>query len=242
MEPERENLHCAHFSLLRVPFRIDLRYDDLSIVRRLNPANFIPRPKVPQSDKFRLGLHTLSASLLNPDKYVLKNDEGTVLIVLMPLPEDVKLFYKLRELAKTGGCESFKSAMVVMASEFTRPQLASRLDMGAIYVMGTSTTKQSVKYVRGSGTGVTTSDTHAQCRTNARENYRDILTGLDQSNEVTLNYRKCGFQSKFPVFGVTAKDSSDYVEIALNVPIDQPPPNSDPPRRGLIPTIRRRDS
>jgi len=49
-----------------------------------------------------LGLHDLSASLLNPDGYTLKRYDDLTLIVLMPLPlpEDVRLFYQLRQLCK----------------------------------------------------------------------------------------------------------------------------------------------
>ena len=197
------------------------------IMRRLDPQNFLRTVETPQSSKFRLGLHSLSASLLNPDKYTLKNYEGTNLIVLMPLPlaEDVKLFYRLRQLSKVGGCASFQNAVVVMASEFTRPQLASSLDMGTTYVLVKSARHggDSVKYVRGVGEKVTTTDTPQQCRTTARENYRSILTGLDQANEITIAYRKCGNNSKFPSFAISTKGQSDFIEVNVKLPPVLPP-------------------
>ena len=197
------------------------------IMRRLDPQNFMRTQEAPQSSKFRLGLHSLSASLLNPDKYTLKNYEGTNLIVLMPLPlvEDVKIFYELRRLSKTGGCASFQSAVVVLASEFTRPQLAASLDMGTTYVVTTSQRhgQDSVKYVRGKGEKVTTTDTPLQCHNTARDNYRSILTGLDASNEITLAYRKHGNNSKFPSFAISTKGESDFIEVNVKLPPVLPP-------------------
>jgi hypothetical protein len=96
-------------------------------------------PGKDRSNKYLLGLHDLSASLLNPDGYTPKMYNDLTLVVLMPLPlaDDVALFYQLRELSKSTSYPStaFKQAVEQMASQFTRPRIASSLDMGAQYVV-----------------------------------------------------------------------------------------------------------
>jgi len=199
------------------------------IMKRLNPENFHRSSLESQSKKNSLGLHALSASLPNPDGYQLKRYDNANLVVLMPLPlaDDVKLFYQLRDLSKTGGCESFKSAVVILASEFTRPQLASNLDMGTTYTMTTSARHggTSFKYVRAAS-GQTTTESPEQCRTNARTDYRAILkTDAKGSNEITVAYRKWGREGKFPFFGITPNfHSPDYIEVVIRLPVPKPKP------------------
>jgi hypothetical protein len=199
------------------------------IMKRLIPENFHRSTLGAQSNKNSLGLHALSASLLNPDGYVLKRYDNANLVVLMPLPlaDDVKLFYELRDLSKTGGCQSFKNAVVILGSEFTRPQLASNLDMGTTYTMTTSARHggSSFKYVRGAS-GQTTTESPEQCRTNARTDYRTILkTTATGSNEITVAYRKWGREGHFPIFGVTpTRHSPDYTEVVIKLAIPKPKP------------------
>lgn len=218
--------------------RILLDAGGAGIVRRMNPQNFLRTAEAPQSSKFRLGLHALSASLLDPAGYVLKRYEESVLIVLMPLPfpEDVRLFYQLRELSKTGGCASFQNAVVVMASEFTRPQFASSLDMGAQYVVVKSerTGKDSVKYVRGTKNKDVDGQTPTECRNHARNNYKAIL-GNQTANEITIAYRRCGNLARFPVFAVSTPKVTDYTEVSITLPgpprvqrYGTPPPVGNP--------------
>lgn len=214
------------------------------ILKRMNPENFLKNQPsqnaggAPHSSKYRLGLHQLSTSLLNPDNYKLKHYDGTHLVVLMPLPlaEDVKLFYDLRKQAKLGACHSFKAAVEILASEFTRPVLASALDMGTTYVMVQKQdgdgVRNQVKLVKGVGEKVTSKDSPQTCYEYARTNYRDILTGLDQANEVTVAFRKWGTRSVFPIFAIaglkknfkTAKFFEDFVEVNIELP---------PPQRAL---------
>ena len=211
------------------PIRLDA--GGAGLLRRCDPKNFLKgTTEFPHSSKFRLGLHALSACLLNPDGYVLKRYEDTVLIALMPLPlpEDVKIFYQLRKLAKTGGSPGFTTATVVLASEFTRPQLASSLDMGTIYTVVVKQRKEgektvsysSVKYVRGENP--TTPDSAVQCRLNATEDYRRIVS--DKANEITIAYRKHGNLSRFPIFAAAFKGQDDYVELNVTLPVLRPMP------------------
>lgn len=210
------------------------------ILRRCNPGHFVSSTQFPHGSKYRLGLHALSGSLLNPDGFVLKRYDSTVLIAFMPLPmaEDVKIFYRLRELSKDRDLPktpSFTTVVVILASEFTRPQLASGLDMGAIYGMvqkqrqtatGQTETYNSVKYIRGKDP--TTKETPQQCRTNATDNYRSILG--DKANEITIIYRKHGHASHFPIFAIAVKGADSYVEVNITLPVLLPMPKygSDP--------------
>jgi len=195
------------------------------IMRRLTPDNFTTGPGMERSNKQLLGLHDLSASLLNPDGYTLKKYSELTLVVLtpLPLPEDVALFYQLRELSKSASCPSlaFKQAVEQMACQFTRPRIASSLDMGAQYVVTKSKRhgQDSIKYVKGSGAKVTSKETPAQCVQNVRTNYRDILKkDLTGANEITIAYRKYGTGNKFPCFAISIPGKTDYcdeVEIKL---------------------------
>jgi hypothetical protein len=195
------------------------------IVRRLTPNNFITGPGKGRSDKYLLGLHDLSASLLNPDGYTLKMYTDLTLVVLMPLPlaEDVALFYRLRDLSKSASCPSagFKQAVDQMASQFTRPRIASSLDMGAQYVVSKSKRhgQDSIKYVKGSGAKVTSKDTPAQTVQNVRTNYRDILKkDLTGANEITIAYRKYGTRNKFPCFAISVPGVKDYcIEVDIKL-------------------------
>lgn len=198
------------------------------IKRRLDPTNFISdaRATGSRSNKFRLGLHDLSASLLNPDGYVLKKYAGINLVVLMPLPlpKDVEIFYRLRQLSKSGGSPAFKTAVEVLASQFTRPKLASGLDMGTTYVVATSTRHggDSVKYVKGKGPAVTSKDSPTQCVKTAREDYLTILKGSTSgANEITLAYRQCGTRNKFPVFAISIPNSEYFEEVDIRLPGQQ---------------------
>jgi hypothetical protein len=195
------------------------------IVQRLNPMNFNRSglPNAPQSAKTRLGLHDLSGSLLDPDK---ANGGVTIgkwdvnLAALQPLPmfEDVALFYRVRDLSKTRGTQDFRGAVAVMASEFTRPKIASAGDMGAQYVITTSRRHggESIKYIKGDGTNVTSTDSPDQCAQNARTDYRKILGGK-LANEITIVYRKWGNLGRFPVFVFGGK-TGPWTEIQINMP------------------------
>ena len=210
-------------SLLPQNKQFNLDAGAAGIKRRTDSQNFVrPSPNA-RSNKHRLGLHDLSTSLLNPDGYTLKTYSGTNIVVLMPLPlpADVEVFYKLRQKSKTGGSASFKSAVEILASQFTRPKLASGLDMGTTYVIAQSARHQqdSVKYVRGKGMGVTTKDSAVTCQTTARTNYRNVLKGSTSgANEVTVAYRQNGNLNKFPCFAVCKQADEVFVEVNILLP------------------------
>ena len=196
------------------------------IKRRTVAKNFVRTSENSRSNKHRLGLHDLSTSLLNPDGYVLKRYSNTNIVVLMPLPlpEDVQLFYRLREQSKAGGSQSFKDTVVILASEFTRPKLASALDMGTTFVIAKSARHggDSVKYVKGN-VGTTSKDLPQECSATARVDYRRILKGsTNGANEVTVAYRQNGHSNKFPRFAICMEDGRFYDGILIEVDIRLP--------------------
>lgn len=189
------------------------------IKRRLDPANFAKHGNQRVSNKFAMGLHDISAHLLDPRGYKLKSYSGTTLVVLvpLPLPQDVSMFYELRRVGKAQGSQDFKNAMEVVACQFVRPRLASSLDMGTTYVYkpATLTSAQSVKYVKAPS-GATSQESPEQCRLNVQTNYRDILVPNNTgSNEITLAVRKFGNNNKFPTFAIGQKDSTKLLEIDI---------------------------
>jgi hypothetical protein len=191
------------------------------IKRRLDPENFVKSGPLRESKKFSMGLHELSAHLLDPRGYTLKGYSGTTLVVLLPLPlpQDVSLFYELRRVAKEQGSPAFRAAMEIVATQFIRPKLGSSLDMGTTYVYkpATTTSSQSVKYVKAP-TGATSQESPEQCRLNVKTNYRDILSGeVKGANEITLAVRKFGNGNKFPTFAIGDKDSDQLKEIEIEL-------------------------
>lgn len=185
------------------------------IVRRLNPANI-------QTRKLTMGLHDLSASLLNPDGYRLKWYTDPVLAVLLPLPyaDDVRIYYQLRNIAKNPtSSQEFKNEVEYLERAFTRPRLASSLDMGTTYVFHKNSRGETVvRYVKA-GEGATSKETGAQCRLNAKENYGQILTpnSATQANEITIAYRQFGNHNKFKAFAIELSSSRIYKEVKVNL-------------------------
>jgi hypothetical protein len=216
--------------------KITLDAGGAGMLRRMDPANF-ERTAQTQSNKHAMGLHSLSASLLNPEGYSGHRFSEIALVCLMPLPlqDDVTIFYGLRQLSKSGGSGSFQAAVVTLASEFTRPQLAAGMDMGAQYVLVTSERhkKDSVKYVRGTKNQDQEGQTPRLGRLNARNDYKAILkSGV--GNEITIAYRKHGLSgTKFPVFAIGLPGADDYKEVLITIPQQDPPRKygSPPPRK-----------
>jgi len=108
-----------------------------------------------------------------------------------------------------------------MANQFTRPRIASNLDMGAQYVITKSKRhgQDSIKYVKGSGAKVTSKETPTQCVQNVRNNYRDILKNdAKGANEITIAYRKYGTRNKFPCFALSVPGKADYyIEVDIKL-------------------------
>ena len=117
---------------------------------RFNPANFEHRNKTGQVDptiqskKNELGLHDLSARLLDKRFDIGKqgyNLDKTNYAVFMPVPkpEDHELFYQLNFLAKSDEqlkeTRDFIEAVLFMRARLTRIKLAEETDMGAGFIV-----------------------------------------------------------------------------------------------------------
>jgi len=112
------------------------------MTERLKPAHFLPTVlpnSVQPKQKYALGLHDLSATLLNCAKGIhgqYKHYDPAIW-VFMPLPkqEDLQAFYALNQRTKQpGACDEFKRYVRVLASEITRLKLAQACDMHTTYI------------------------------------------------------------------------------------------------------------
>lgn len=114
-----------------------LARDVACITARCDPNNFFD-PHTLRRRKNELGLHDLSASLLDPRRPIseqLKGYEDAVtLFVPLPLEEDLQLFYVLNKLGKTELRDKDDNEILVMRSQLTRVKLAQASDMGTRYV------------------------------------------------------------------------------------------------------------
>lgn len=115
-----------------------------SLKERLNPANFGRAEGEITRLKYKLGLHDLSASLMNPKKPTISEQarwdlDGTKKdwpIVFMPLPkmEDLVVFNMLNLLHKEwrkGGHDDLAETVAFVRRRMTRVKLAQDSDMGA---------------------------------------------------------------------------------------------------------------
>lgn len=110
-----------------------------SVFARTNPLHFAPGP----GEKYSLGLHDLSASLLDPEKdisnqlYHALNTEAKdgSYVIFMPLPdeEDLQLFHDLNTRAKDLRAElpAFHDLIRLYRSRITRIKQAYEYDIGA---------------------------------------------------------------------------------------------------------------
>jgi hypothetical protein len=186
--------------------KMKLARDVPSIRTRMNPTNFYNSGK---SSKNRLGLHDLSASLLNPATNIshqLKHYQDAV-VLFMPVPpeDDLRILAALAKLDDRDEAEIRQ-----LKSEITRLKLAQSSDMGTVYVDVSTGRFAPGKFRYGiTGTiirakGTTGQDATAEelaaRRTNALK-YKSILDDdLASVNEVVIAYRKHE-SSLFPMFG-----------------------------------------
>ena len=130
----------------------------------------------------------------------------------LPLPEDVFVFYQLRLMSKNKACsKNFSQRVTILASEFTRPNLASNLDMATGYVL---TQEGRVKYAKGDGTS---KDSPMTCRMTVMTNYTKILKDSSgAANEITIAYRKYGTANKYPCFVIRSLELLDhFIELRI---------------------------
>jgi hypothetical protein len=133
----------------QVPEQYKIVKTNLSIVKRLNPENFNPPPdekasgKEVESRKTELGLHDLSAGLMNRDvpisKQQFKTPGDNQIYVFMPLSAagDQAVFQNINELAKANRVEQpdFYKTVRDIRSKMTRISLAAEHDMATSFIL-----------------------------------------------------------------------------------------------------------
>ena len=192
---------------------------------RMNPENFLS-PKNFKSSKYKLGLHDLSASLLNPNRKIsdkqtynnLKNSDSHGLkAVFMPLPrqEDLELFHMLNSVSKKYPDQiEFYNLIRGYRSKMTRLKQAYERDLASgCFVLNPDNTVNP-KFRRGiGGTLKISSDKSRTFETDKERNkeitilkdkavfYKDILprsTREKAVNEIIISYRHHG-NTNFPI-------------------------------------------
>jgi hypothetical protein len=196
---------------------IRLERDAQGIRERMNPKNFFD-PITLKRGKNELGLHNLSASLLDPRRAIstqLKFYKNAY-VLFMPLPseEDMKVYYNLNVLGKTELKGKDDNQIQIIRSQMTRVKLAQASDMGTRYVdiAPESADKSKFRYgITGTiirdrpkegeiviGKPATPNELDAR-KTNALI-YKSILDAMVVSvNEIVIAYRSHASRD-FPMF------------------------------------------
>jgi hypothetical protein len=198
-----------------------LARDVSGIQARLNPANFID-PKTLKSSKNELGLHELSASLLDgrrPISAQLKGyEDAYTMFMPLPLEEDLILFDTLNTMGKRDKDIDYKEIRV-MRSQLTRVKLAQASDMGTKYVDTSNPTdaRAKIRYgvtgtiIREKGSiGKPATETELFDRKTNALRYKSILDNMKTTvNEVVIAYRVHA-KKDFPMFSLWNKAAQHY--------------------------------
>ncbi|GAA2996387.1 hypothetical protein [Actinokineospora diospyrosa] len=180
------------------------------VLERLKPGNFRD-PLTSANSKVRLGLHDLSASLLDSgdDKPTLDKQlkfYKDAVLVLMPVPteRDSKIFHAISSLA-----EPDADALRAIRNRFTRIRLAQGSDMHTIFVDDTTGPPAPAQFRYGvtgrvhlrNGDVVGADESYiAARRTNALEHSKILGDGATQPvNEIVMVYREHASET-FPLF------------------------------------------
>lgn len=189
-----------------------------SLKERLKPDNFLDNHEAidrAERLKYKMGLHDLSASLLNPRKPTIseqqrwkhsgeKRDRWIAIFMPLPQPLDLALFHQLNTLAKRSAtqCPSLYAELVDIRSKMTRVKLAAPVDMSAglrnIAPAGAPPHfSYGLKRPLGPNGGLTGED---QARYEFALHYTDILSfQTGSSNEIVIAYRRHA-STRFPLF------------------------------------------
>jgi hypothetical protein len=182
---------------------------------RMNPKNLFD-PDTLRRGKYDLGLHDLSASLLNPGRPIkeqLKFYE-TSYCMFFPLPheEDLQLFHSLNASAKRdpGLGEEGRRQMVAWRSQITRVKRVQGSDMGATWAdfSAPDAVKPKVRYgtrgtiIRTAGQhfGYPATQQELENRVTLALRYKSILpTMATKVNEIIVAFRHHA-NPDFPMF------------------------------------------
>jgi len=210
-----------------------------SFKQRLDPANFRRIPTGVgdhvRRTKYELGLHDMSASLLDPAKPTISEQlrwkataRGKGLdwaVVLLPLPkvEDLATFELLKYAAKPlkDQAPTIYRAVSYMKNRMSRVKFAQETDMGAAFLEKGSTTDPHLRYgatdvqtVKRNGIDVPVyrAGISQERRSKARQ-YNMILARQRQvgslSNEIVVAFRQHE-SPKFPIIGMPVDAGSWY--------------------------------
>lgn len=196
-----------------------------SVKDRLNPSNFGSNSGPITRTKYKLGLHDLSASLMNPDKPTIKEQARWDLdgskkdwpIIFMPLPPhaDIAVYRLLGALHKEwrkDGHDLLITTLDHIRRRFTRVQLAQDSDMGAglinMYTRGSGDPNRAkfrygmadVQSVEKSGSWVPVFQKGISVARRAKAlEYQSILSSQQgSSNEIVVAFRQHA-SPRFPI-------------------------------------------
>lgn len=218
-------------------FPVDIGME--GIVKRVMGDHFLAHDGR-MSDKYFLGLHDLSASVLNPRVPISRQTFNKItegdLYAFMPLgdPEDQNVFMILKDLAKHKPLHNnvdFVDAVKIISTQFTRLKLACDHDMGTNFAAVPSKKPLGFKFQYGTSrlgkkrnaAGIVQSnkiltDHDFAIRTIRATNYKNILNPDPtkfENNEVVLAYRKHG-GTDFPMFGKWDAAASVFRTISIS--------------------------
>lgn len=216
------------------------RTDVASFKRRLDPASF---KRIGQGNeqqvrrlKYDLGLHDMSASLLDPAKPTIseqlrwkstakgKGLEWAVVFMPLPLVEDLATLELLKYAAKPlkDAAPTIYRAVSFMKNRMTRVKFAQESDMGATFLEMGSVQEPHLRYgatdyqteVRAGGISVPVFRAGiSQVRRRKAREYNMILARQREingtSNEIVVAYRQ-NLSPRFPVIAAPVDMGSSY--------------------------------
>lgn len=201
-----------------------------SLKERLNPANFgsSPQGETITRLKYKLGLHDLSAVLMNPDKPTIKDQarwdleptgsKSTWPLVFMPLPEpaDIVTFNLLNDLHKkwrTAGQLDLAQTVAFIRRRMTRVKVAQDSDMGAGLINANPAGSGNpnlakfrygmadVQSVEGQPVPIYKKDISLERRSKSLEYQSILATQRSRSNEIVVAFRSHA-SPRFPMIGL----------------------------------------
>ncbi|MBM7774964.1 hypothetical protein JOD54_005168 [Actinokineospora baliensis] len=190
------------------------------VLERLKPGNFRD-PITSANSKVRLGLHDLSASLLDSgegkptlDKQLKFYKDATLVLMPVPTERDSKIFHAICSLT-----EPDADALRAMRNRFTRIRLAQGSDMHTIFVDDSTGAPAQPQFrygvtgrvhLRNGDVVGADADYLAARRTNALEHSAILGDGATQPvNEIVMVYREHASEV-FPLFVKWDEDNKRF--------------------------------
>lgn len=197
------------------------------IAARGVPKNFFD-PVTKARMKNELGLHNLSASLLDPQRPISSQIKKyqEVVACFMPVPQevDLRLFQLLKDMSKSGAIVGKEDEISAMRTRLTRIKRAQASDMGTKYVDVSQTDEPNIQYgitgtiIRERGTiGKAAKPDELANRTHNALNYKSILEEMVTTvNEIVMVYRSHP-SPLFPMFACWSEVDKIYFVLDVNL-------------------------